>query len=92
MTEIDFDIYTYLSYRAVKSAAVASSAPGVVECSCYYYGFFWVCPNPKNPDRCAIVREQYDEGFFLRREVYYIPREVCEDRKNWIRDPSETTK
>ena len=83
MAETSPDGYGYLSYEAVKKAAISSSARGAIECPCYDRGLFWVCPNPKNPDKYEPARQQYDAGMYMRREVYYIPREVFENRKNW---------
>ncbi len=66
----------YVEYSDIKPLHREDSP---IEVKCYSNGLWWVCPDPRNPDRCAAANKQYSIGMYITYETIRITQQQLEE-------------
>lgn len=70
----------YLSYERIKEL---HNPKGDVEVKCYTNGLWWVCPNPKDPERAKGVEYSYRKGLFISFKMIRLSQKDFDNEDNW---------
>jgi hypothetical protein len=65
----------YVEYSIIKPLHQDSSP---VEVKCYTNGLWWVCPDPRDKQRCASVHAQYSSGYLISYETVRLTAQQLE--------------
>ncbi len=65
----------YLEYVDIKSLH-SQGAP--VQVKCYTNGLWWVCPDPRDTERCSQAEKLYSSGHYINYEIVCITQQQLE--------------
>ena len=73
----------YFNHEKAKILDKGRECSTCTKIRCYFNLRWWVCPNPDDKERSTSIEKQYNEGYYVNYEDYYIKEGDFLNSQNW---------